>query len=347
MAGADHVERVAAVRHAGGTLLGGVFLSVRLTQLQRVIDDSIHPGHAVAVVDATGTTVVGRGAINGPLRQVRLPVPGTDWTLVAQSPVQWLTRSGGLQVVAGLLTLGAVLLVLVGGMVRLRRTMLHDIVSTRDALDALARDEAPPAIVPHYVEFEPAVADINLIALHLQEQRARLEHLSLTDPLTQLPNRRAFETRFPQAQGLAERQHPVALVLLDIDHFKQVNDRYGHGVGDQVLLALAQSLRELTRRADLAARLAGDEFAVLLSGLDAAGVDAWYRRLSDHFRSELNALGLELQTGLSAGQTWLGEAPDDTINGALARADRALYRAKARRRGRLVQDAAPDGNGAE
>jgi len=51
--------------------------------------------------------------------------------------------------------------------------------------------------VPHYVEFEPAVADINLIALHLQDMRARLEHLSLTDPLTGLPNRRAFESQFP------------------------------------------------------------------------------------------------------------------------------------------------------
>jgi diguanylate cyclase (GGDEF)-like protein len=347
VAGAEHVELVSAIRDVGGDILGGVFLSVRLKQLQHVIDDSVSPGHAVAIIDAAGKTVVSRGKVDGPLREVRLPVPGTDWTLVAQTPVQWLTRSGGRQVVAGLLTLGAVLLVLVGGMLRLRRTMLHDIVSTRDALTALARDETIPAIMPHYVEFEPAAADINLIALHLQEQRARLEHLSLTDPLTQLPNRRAFETRFPQAQGLAERQHPVALVLLDIDHFKGVNDRYGHGVGDQVLLALAQSLKALTRRADLAARLAGDEFAVLLSGLDASGLDAWYQRLGDHFRSELNAFGLELQTGLSAGQTWLGSTSSDTIKDALARADRALYQAKAQGRGQLVQDVAPAEDGPE
>jgi diguanylate cyclase (GGDEF)-like protein len=191
------------------------------------------------------------------------------------------------------------------------------------------------------------VADINLIALHLQEQRARLEHLSLTDPLTGLPNRRAFETRFPQAQGLAERQHAVALVMLDIDHFKGINDQYGHGVGDQVLLALAQSLKELTRRADLAARLAGDEFAVLLTDLDASGVNAWYLRLSDHFRNELNAFGLDLQTGLSAGQTWLGGASADTLNDALARADRALYQAKARGRGQLAQETPPAAGGAE
>jgi diguanylate cyclase (GGDEF)-like protein len=337
----DHVDLVSPVRDARGNVVGGIFLSVRLTPLQRVIDDSIRPGHAISLVDARGRAIVSRGRITGPLREIRLPVADTNWSLIVQTPVLWLTRGGVWQVVAGLLTLGAVLLVLIVGMTRLRRTMLRDVVSTLDALTALTRDEPVPTIVPHYVEFKTVAADINIIALHLQQQRARLAHLSLTDPLTGLPNRRAFETHFPLAQGLAGRQHAVALVMLDIDHFKGVNDRYGHGVGDQVLLALAQSLKALTRRADLAARLAGDEFAVFLTGLDAAGVDAWYQRLNDHFRSELNAFGLELDTGLSAGQTWLGDATGNTLTDALARADRALYRAKARGRGQLVQDAAP------
>ncbi|WP_237763335.1 GGDEF domain-containing protein [Thiobacillus denitrificans] len=347
VAGSEHIDLVSAVREMDGEILGGVFLSVRLTQLQRVVDDSRHPDHALTLIDAAGSTIVRQGEVKGALREVRLDIPQTGWTLLAQAPVQRLTRGGEMQVLAGLLTLGAVLLLLGATMLRLRRTMLRDIVSTRDALTALARDEPVPEIVPHYVEFEPAAADINLVARHLQAQRARLEHLSLTDPLTGLPNRRAFETHFPQALGLAERQHPVALVLLDIDHFKAVNDRYGHGVGDQVLLALAQSLKELTRRADLAARLAGDEFVVLLSGLDAAGVDAWHQRLADRFRSKLNAFGLDLQTSLSAGQTWLGGVTGDTMNAALARADRALYQAKARGGGQLVQDAAPAVDAAE
>jgi diguanylate cyclase (GGDEF)-like protein len=340
-AGFEHFDLVSVVRDAGGEILGGIFLSVRLVQLQRVIDDSSHPGHALILIDSAGNTLARRGEIKETLREIRQDIPTTGWTLIAQSPVQIFTRDGEKQVLAGLLTLGAVLLLLGASMLRLRRAMLHDIVSTRDALTALARDETVPPVVPHFVEFEPAASDINMIALHLQEQHARLEHLSLTDPLTGLPNRRAFETRFPQAQGLAERQHAVALVLLDIDHFKQVNDRYGHGVGDQVLLALAQSLKELTRRADLAARLAGDEFVVLLTDLDVAGLDAWYQRLADRFRSELAAFGLDLQTGLSAGQTWLSPAQQDTIDYALIRADRALYQAKARGRGRLVQNAEP------
>lgn len=345
-AGAEHVDFVAAVHDVRGMLLGGIFLSVRLDPLQRAIDGSILPEHAIALLDAEGRPIVGHGLQRGAMREVRLPVADTGWTLVVQSPVQWLTRSGGRQVVAGLLTLGAVLAVLVIGIVQLRRTMVRDIVSTLDALKALARNEPVPTIMPHYVEFEQVAEDINLTARHLQEQRARLERLSLTDPLTALPNRRAFETRFPQAQGMAERQHRVALVMLDIDHFKGVNDRFGHAVGDQVLLALAQALKDLTRRADLAARLAGDEFVVLLTDLDAAGLDAWYQRLSDRFRSELNAFGLDLQTGLSAGQTWLGPASRDSIDDALMRADHALYQAKERGRGRMVQYVEPGSDGA-
>lgn len=347
VAGLEHFDLVSAVRETGGEIVGGVFLSVRLTQLQRVIDDSRHPDHALTLADAAGNTIMRQGVADGALREVRLDIPGTGWTLLAQAPAQRFTRDGETQVLAGLLTLAAVLLLLGTAMLRLRRAMLHDIVSIRDALTALARDEPVPAVVPHYVEFEPAAADINLIARHLQDQRARLEHLSLTDPLTGLPNRRAFETHFPLALGLAARQHPVALVLLDVDYFKEVNDRFGHAVGDHVLQALAQVLKELTRRADLAARLAGDEFVVLLSGLDAAGVDAWHQRLADRFRSELNAFGLDLQTSLSAGQTWLGDTSSDTMNAALVRADRALYQAKALGRSRLVQAGPPAVDGAE
>jgi diguanylate cyclase (GGDEF)-like protein len=346
IAGAEHFDLVTVVRDTGGAILGGIFVSVRLTQVQRILDDTLHPEHALAIRDSAGNAIAHRGEITGNYREVRVDIPATGWTLISRAPVKWLTHSGKLQVLAGLATLGAVLLLLGMGMLRVRRSMLNDIESTRDALTALARDEPVPTIQPHYVEFEAAARDINRIALHLQEQRARLEHLSLTDPLTGLPNRRAFEVRFPQAQGLAERQHPVALVLLDIDHFKGVNDRYGHAVGDQVLLALAQSMKDLTRRADLSARLAGDEFVVLLTDLDAAGLDAWYQRLSDRFRSELNAFGLDLQTGLSAGQTWLAPASRDSIDDALMRADHGLYQAKAQGRGRMVQHVEPGSDGA-
>lgn len=338
--GLAHFDLVAAVPGDAGEPLGAVFVSLHLAQLQRVIDDTLDPGHALTLLDAAGHTLVKAGAVEGPMREVRLTLEGTGWTLIAQAPERTLTDDGQKQALVGLLTLVAVLTLLGITLMRLRRTVLRDVDATRDALAALARDEPVPEIVPHYAEFQPAFADIHRIALNLQDQRVRLEYLSLTDPLTGLPNRRAFENHFAQAQGLAAREHRVALVLLDVDHFKTVNDTLGHGVGDQVLRALAESLKTLTRRADLAARLAGDEFVVLLTHVEAGGLEAWYQRLADHFRSELAALGLEVATGLSAGQTWIRKTPDETIGDALSRADRALYQAKARGRGQLVVEPA-------
>jgi diguanylate cyclase (GGDEF)-like protein len=345
MPGQEHIDLVTAVRGPGGDVLGKVFVSLGLEQLQRIVDDSTQPGHAISLVDENGIPVVSSGSLQNAVRELSLPLAAIGWRLVVQSPINKLTYSGGLQIVAGMLTLAGVLVLLVAAVLRLRRPVMQDIDAARDALACLTRGESAPPIVTRYVEFAPAAADINRIAQQLHDQREQLATLSLTDSLTGLPNRRAFVTRFPQMLGLAERGHAIALVLLDVDRFKSINDRYGHGVGDQVLLALAQSLKELTRRADLAARLGGDEFAVLLTELDAAGVDAWYQRLSDHFRSGLGAFGLDMQTGLSAGQTWLGSVPGDTLHDALGRADHALYQAKARGRGQLAfADAAGEGD---
>jgi diguanylate cyclase (GGDEF)-like protein len=336
--GLEHADLVTVVRGVGGETLGKLFVSVRMAQLQRILDDLTRPGNATRLLDATGRTVVSSGTVHGRAREVRVLVPSMGWTLVAQSPIRFGGFGGWLQILAGILTLAGVLVLLIVTALRMRRPVMQDITAAQDALACLTRDKTVPPIVTRYVEFAPVAADINRIALHLQAQRERLEHLSLTDPLTGLPNRRAFEIYFSQALGMADRQHAVALVMIDVDHFKGVNDRYGHGVGDQVLLVLAQSLKALTRRADLAARLAGDEFTVLLTDLDSAGLNAWYQRLDDHFKAGLSAFGLDLQTGLSAGQTWLGSSASDSMNAALTRADHALYQAKARGRDQLVQD---------
>ena len=90
----------------------------------------------------------------------------------------------------------------------------------------------------------------------------------------------------------------------------------------------------------MTARLAGDEFTVLLAGLDEAGVMAWYARLADRFRRELRASGLTVDATMSAGHTWLHSMAGDSIGKALTRADYALYQAKARGRGQLVLDEA-------
>ncbi|MBT9567780.1 MAG: diguanylate cyclase [Thiobacillus sp.] len=343
--GAEHVDLISAVRGGDGEILGGVFLSMRLDGLRQILVESTYDGQSLVLLDANGQTVTGSGNVSGVAREIRLALGDSGWTLVARAPVHKLAHDAQIQIVAGGATLLALVLLLGAGMLRVRRALLRDVQATRAALTALTRGEPVPPIVPHFSEFAAATGEINLLALQIQAQREQLEHLSLTDPLTGLPNRRAFETRFPQALGVADRGHAVALILLDIDHFKRINDRLGHGVGDQVLLALAQTLKTLTRQADLSARLAGDEFAILLADLDAAGVRLWHQRLVDHFSGELRAQGLDVESGLSAGHTWLQGIRQDSMHLALARADRALYEAKARGRGQLVFDTPPPDRG--
>ena len=338
--GMEHVDLIAEVEGPDDAALGKVFVSVRLEQLQRIIEDSTQPGHAITLLDEAGKLVVSSGILQGAVNEITVPLPKIGWKLVVQSPPQRLSYSGWLQILAGMLTLLGVLALLVMVTARLRRPLRQEINAALNALDCLTRNESPPPIVTRYTEFAHAAEAINRIAVHLHEQREQLDRLSHTDSLTGLPNRRAFETRFPHMLGLAERGRPTALVLLDLDLFKTINDQLGHAAGDLALIALANTLKALTRSSDMAARLAGDEFVVLLSGLDNQGMLAWYQRMVDHFTSELRIAGLNISNTISAGQTWLQDEESDNIGQALARADRALYQAKKRGRGQLVFAAA-------
>jgi diguanylate cyclase (GGDEF)-like protein/PAS domain S-box-containing protein len=171
------------------------------------------------------------------------------------------------------------------------------------------------------------VAGVSVIIQDITE-RKRLEralrHQSERDGLTGLYNRRHFEVELHRAVRLAERHgHGGAIVVLDVDRFKQVNDGQGHPAGDRLLRALAGALAASLRDSDVAARLGGDEFAVLLPIVDPEGAAATAQKLTDGVRAALRPWG----TSASAGVAWFG--PRAEPEQALAAADRALYRAKA------------------
>ena len=164
----------------------------------------------------------------------------------------------------------------------------------------------------------------------LREANARLERLASTDQLTGLPNRGLFTDRLEQTMALARREpRSVALLFLDVDRFKSVNDTLGHQYGDEVLVEVARRLVAALRECDTVARLGGDEFAVLLGGSaspeDAAGAA---QRLLDALRPGIAAGRTELFVGASIGiALW----PEDCASEAdlLEHADVAMYRAKA------------------
>ena len=166
-------------------------------------------------------------------------------------------------------------------------------------------------------------------ALEYIEKEARLNHLAYYDVLTDLPNRTLFHERLGQALVQANRhRRRVGIALLDLDRFKQINDSLGHGVGDLFLKAVAERLARCVRDGDTVARLAGDEFAVILADMRHED-DAAYaaQKILDSFAQPFHVAGHEFFTSASLGVT-LYPLDDHSIEGLLRNADTAMYRAK-------------------
>ena len=174
----------------------------------------------------------------------------------------------------------------------------------------------------------------------LREANRILEKLAASDSLTELANRRNFFERVDAEVQRAHRYgHPLTLQMLDLDHFKSINDQFGHAAGDEVLRRIAGVLRANLRHNDLAARIGGEEFALLLSECDATAATAFAERLREAVAAETFVLGGEPQRiTISIGIAEL--APERAERTALmAAADAALYRAKDEGRNRVCVEA--------
>ena len=168
-----------------------------------------------------------------------------------------------------------------------------------------------------------------------KEMEANLERLASTDPLTGLVNRAHF---FALAKGEIRRARrygrPLAVIMADIDHFKRINDTYGHGEGDRALASFADLCRKLVRAEDTVARLGGEEFGLLLPETDADQAMALANRLRAAVEDlHLGSLPAPITISIGISQLLAGET---TLDAALSRADQALYAAKRSGRNRVV-----------
>ena len=196
---------------------------------------------------------------------------------------------------------------------------------------------------------------VTLLFCHYLAAGEKLQQLAETDPLTGLANRRFFGEQFGRESARRRRENkPMSMLMLDIDFFKRVNDKWGHASGDHVLVAMARALRDDVRAADVPARLGGEEFAVLLPGATMAEAVATAERL----RVAVEAIAVEpaadappAETGdglirftVSVGVAEAGSDDCQTLDAMLATADRRLYAAKAAGRNQVCAADVPAGN---
>jgi diguanylate cyclase (GGDEF)-like protein len=166
-----------------------------------------------------------------------------------------------------------------------------------------------------------------------REAEAQIAHMAHHDALTGLPNRVLLRERLDAALAYAERGRRIAVLYLDLDHFKSINDTLGHGIGDELLKAVAGRLRGCLRETDTVARLGGDEFAIIQSEIASpSDVASLATRIRDALTLPYELGGHQVPTDVSIG---ISLAPDDTLDPdqLLKNADMALYRSKAEGRG--------------
>jgi diguanylate cyclase (GGDEF)-like protein len=172
---------------------------------------------------------------------------------------------------------------------------------------------------------------------HVQSRSRELESQANTDPLTGLGNLRALQRQLANLLDVHKRyRHPFAVLLMDIDGLKRINDSFGHPAGDRVLMQVAMSLRRSIRSVDTAARIGGDEFCVLLPEQDLKSAAKLAARLATAIEEEVAAPG-EPNISVSIG---VAAAPEhgDEAEGLIDTADRAMYRAKAAGEGIALGD---------
>ncbi len=169
--------------------------------------------------------------------------------------------------------------------------------------------------------------------IHDITERQQLERLrdqeAREDVLTRLPNRRALDERLPEAMARVRRSlTPLAVLFLDLDGFKRINDRHGHAMGDELLRDVAKRLQNAVRETDFVARWAGDEFVVVLEGVTIEALEPLAQKLIHLIEEPVSVGSATLRVSTSIGVAlFVPEAPE-TPQELLKRADEAMYNAK-------------------
>lgn len=273
-------------------------------------------------------------------------VPSVDWFVVARLPTSEAHASVG-QLTRYILRNTAIILPLfILVMILIMHWMMRPLMDTANRADRMTLGELPlePLPVVRNDEVGHLTAAFNRVLSKLLESRAELSHMAHHDQLTGLPNRKLLTDRMQLALARAQRNRGcVAVLFLDLDGFKPINDRHGHEAGDLALSAVAERLTAVIRREDTLARVGGDEFVILLSDLDDRATDTAEKvaekclaAFAAPFRLAQGAFPLGTSIGIAIGD---GDSDPERL---LIAADQAMYRAKEAGRGRYAVAADSD-----
>jgi len=188
------------------------------------------------------------------------------------------------------------------------------------------------------IELADVQRSLALANQDLKRKNARIEELSLTDPMTGAANRRRMDTVLViELTRFARHGAPFSVVMADVDHFKRVNDDYGHTAGDAVLKALVTIMQDSARATDVVARYGGEEFVIVQPHTTADDAVAWAERIRVKVAESLIP---PLDRGITASFGVTDSREGDTADTLIARADEALYQAKNAGRNRVVRSSA-------
>jgi diguanylate cyclase (GGDEF)-like protein len=208
---------------------------------------------------------------------------------------------------------------------------IQDLDSSNGTFLEGRRVKRAPLMEGDLIQFGPN-ASFRFCMMDQKQERAmmRLYEETTVDSLTRVHNRRFVDKRFDEELAYAQRhQSELSVVMLDIDYFKHINDRHGHGAGDIVLRRVAEVVGDQLRTEDVLARYGGEEFLVLLRGIPHSGASAVAERVRQAIQNTQLRLGrVTVRVTISAGVASLGSCPSNSKDDLMAQVDERLYRAK-------------------